>query len=39
MYKKTSNISIFSCITKPKSQYVVYNKVVNHIKSRYVIEK
>jgi hypothetical protein len=23
MYKKTSNISIFSCITKPKSQYVI----------------
>jgi hypothetical protein len=39
MYKKTSNISIFSCITKPKSQYVVYNKVVKHIESRYVIEK
>jgi hypothetical protein len=23
MYKKTSNISIFSCITKPKSRYVI----------------
>jgi hypothetical protein len=23
MYKKKSNISIFSCITKPKSQYVI----------------
>jgi hypothetical protein len=39
MYKKTSHISIFSCITKPKSQYVTQNAKVINIKSRYVVEK
>jgi hypothetical protein len=39
MYKKTSHISIFSCITKPKIQYVIQNTIVINIKSRYVIEK